>query len=62
MLYELWAPKRPGLELTKMGVYHTLVDARRAAWEFSVGRPWLKGQDVVIYQGDQRVEFAGPAK
>lgn len=59
--YTVYAPSIPGQDPSRQGEYPTLNEARQATQRFQ-RRPDLKRQDVVIYRGSKRVEFAGPCR
>ena len=57
--YTVMAPRTPGARPAWIGEYETIEDARAAARDHSRGERWLRGMDVWIERGGQRVEFAG---
>ena len=57
--YTITAPKTPGAAPTTVATRPTIAEARDVAANYSHRRD-LTHQDVAIYRGDRRVEFAGP--
>jgi len=57
--YTIIAPKNPGDEPTTVATRPTIAEARDVAANYAHRRD-LTHQDVVIYRGARRVEFAGP--
>ena len=57
--YTITAPKNPGDEPTTVATRPTIAEARDVAANYAHRRD-LTHQDVVIYRGARRVEFAGP--
>lgn len=61
--YQITAPTTPGASPTVVRQRLTRAEARKAAREFSRGRPDLKGQDVRIETLDGAlVQYAGPCR
>ena len=59
--YTVETRRTPGADMSVVAVRDVLSQARQAASEYA-RRKDLTYQDVVIYRGTERVEFAGPAR
>jgi len=57
---EVWAPKTPGAEPTKVAEFVAMSEAEAFAERFA--RPDLRYQDVRLVVGGKRVAFVGPAR